>query len=355
MPCQGAKIRNKERNAVQNKVNDEINKLNSISTMISAHTTSKEKGKSRRKNEKDHGNRKKKSTFQTDENISAGKDENSAQVPKPRVSKGGKPESKKKEAEFDNQEQREIASSQSDNSENEDSETEIVIEGTEVLESKIAEGHDSNKNGREINVNSGNKIANLRGKKGVEILQPSTSKGESMNFDIENNQNRQSPSEGAVAIVDSCFPTVTQEIVQFLKSLASYAEGKLGINTSTSAIENQPPNIESKKVQIINDEIVISKTNEIEFTRFQKRPEEMVRRLMLELVGKEELKTMTALGHSRVGKPGKAIPEKVRNAVYNYVKTKSKGIIYEKYIDTLNSQCCTLRNPRKRIYIPVDK
>ncbi|XP_043480492.1 uncharacterized protein LOC122510124 [Leptopilina heterotoma] len=324
MSCQGAKIRNKERNAVQNKVNDEINKLNSISTMISAHTTSKEKGKSRRKNEKDHGNLKKKSTFQTDENISAGKDENSAQVPKPRVSKGGKPESKKKEAEFDNQEQREIASSQSDNSENEDSETEIVIEGTEVLESKIAEGHDSNKNGREINVNSGNKIANLRGKKGVEILQPSTSK-------------------------------VTQEIVQFLKSLASYVEGKLGINTSTSAIENQLPNIESKKVQIINDEIVISKTNEIEFTRFQKRPEEMVRRLMLELVGKEELKTMTALGHSRVGKPGKAIPEKVRNAVYNYVKTKSKGIIYEKYIDTLNSQCCTLRNPRKRIYIPVDK
>lgn len=41
-----AKIRNKERNAVQNKVNDQINKLNSISTMISAHTTSKEKGKS---------------------------------------------------------------------------------------------------------------------------------------------------------------------------------------------------------------------------------------------------------------------------------------------------------------------
>lgn len=43
----------------------------------------------------------------------------------------------------------------------------------------------------------------------------------------------------------------------------------------------------------------------------------MVRRLMLELVGAEELKTMTALGHSRYGKPGKGIPENIRIAVYS--------------------------------------
>lgn len=43
----------------------------------------------------------------------------------------------------------------------------------------------------------------------------------------------------------------------------------------------------------------------------------MMRRLMLELIGSEELNTMTALGHGRKGKPGKAIPAVIRNAVYS--------------------------------------
>lgn len=73
----------------------------------------------------------------------------------------------------------------------------------------------------------------------------------------------------------------------------------------------------SQFVSVNNNELVINKSREIEFTRFKKRPEEMVRRLMLEVVGAEELKTMTALGFSRGGKPGKGIPTDVRNAVFS--------------------------------------
>lgn len=38
---------------------------------------------------------------------------------------------------------------------------------------------------------------------------------------------------------------------------------------------------------------------------------------MLELVGREELITMTAMGQVRSGKPGKAVPEDIRNAVFS--------------------------------------
>ncbi|XP_043467516.1 uncharacterized protein LOC122501819 [Leptopilina heterotoma] len=97
-----------------------------------------------------------------------------------------------------------------------------------------------------------------------------------------------------------------------------------------------------------NGALEFSKSKEVEFSRFKKRPEEMVRRLLIELVGREELKSMTALGFGRKGKTGKAVPEQIRNAVYNYVKDKAKGFLYEKFVDTINNQCCTLRNPKKQ-------
>lgn len=43
----------------------------------------------------------------------------------------------------------------------------------------------------------------------------------------------------------------------------------------------------------------------------------MVRRLMLELVGAHELKTMTALGSTRKEKKGKGIPSDIRTGVFS--------------------------------------
>lgn len=70
---------------------------------------------------------------------------------------------------------------------------------------------------------------------------------------------------------------------------------------------------------IINDELIINKSKEVQFTRFKKRPDELVWRLMIELIGREKLKSMTALGKSRgeKGKERKEIPETVMNAVYS--------------------------------------
>lgn len=31
------------------------------------------------------------------------------------------------------------------------------------------------------------------------------------------------------------------------------------------------------------------------------------------------------------------------------MKNKCKGFTYDKYIDTINNQCCTLRNPKKKV------
>lgn len=59
----------------------------------------------------------------------------------------------------------------------------------------------------------------------------------------------------------------------------------------------------------------------IDVLRFKNRPSEMVRRLMLILVGRDELKKMTARGRltnpSQKGKPKprKAVPEKILYAV----------------------------------------
>lgn len=38
-----------------------------------------------------------------------------------------------------------------------------------------------------------------------------------------------------------------------------------------------------------------------------------------------------------------------------YVKSKSKGISYEKYIEVLNNQCCTLRNPKEKKDVKLTK
>ncbi|XP_043480301.1 uncharacterized protein LOC122509999 [Leptopilina heterotoma] len=152
------------------------------------------------------------------------------------------------------------------------------------------------------------------------------------------------------------FPKVTPEIVAFLGQLAIYAQNKLHENATenpfanTTSSENTVPQSSSSTSSIavvVNGELFINPRHEIEFLRFKKRPEEMIRRLMLTLVGKEELKTMTALGYSRSGREGKPIPEDIRNAVYKYVKNKSKALTYEKYVEVLNNQCGTLRKPRK--------
>ncbi|XP_051168284.1 uncharacterized protein LOC127286042 isoform X2 [Leptopilina boulardi] len=76
---------------------------------------------------------------------------------------------------------------------------------------------------------------------------------------------------------------------------------------------------------------------------------------MLELVGKEELKTMTALGQTKSGKIRKSIPDGIRVAVYNYIESKTKGLSHKKYVETLNNQCCTLRNPKKSNTIAVER
>lgn len=84
-----------------------------------------------------------------------------------------------------------------------------------------------------------------------------------------------------------------------------------------SSSENTVPQSTSSIVVVVNGELFINPKYEIEFIRFKKRPEEMIRRLMLNLVGRKNLKTMTALGYARPGREGKAIPEDIRNAVYS--------------------------------------
>ncbi|XP_051156505.1 chloride channel protein E-like isoform X1 [Leptopilina boulardi] len=39
----------------------------------------------------------------------------------------------------------------------------------------------------------------------------------------------------------------------------------------------------------------------------------------------------------------------------NYIMKHSKGLSYTKYIDTLNNQCCTLRNPKSSIPTNIKK
>ncbi|XP_043478181.1 uncharacterized protein LOC122508727 [Leptopilina heterotoma] len=156
-----------------------------------------------------------------------------------------------------------------------------------------------------------------------------------------------SPINNLPEVENFCFPAVTPEIAVFLQQLAVYAQAKLGGDESATnpflipSSTNNIASTSSSSLMIKNGDIVFNKSKEVEFTRFKKRPEEMVRRLLLELVGREELKTMTALGFARGGKTGKAVPEEIRNAVY------TKGFTYEKFIDTINNQCCTLRNPKK--------
>lgn len=75
---------------------------------------------------------------------------------------------------------------------------------------------------------------------------------------------------------------------------------------------------------MVKDKLYICLSREIEFTRFKKRPEEMIRRLLLELIGAEELKTMTALGHGKGGIPGKEIPNHIGNAVYSKLSARAK-------------------------------
>lgn len=85
-------------------------------------------------------------------------------------------------------------------------------------------------------------------------------------------------------------------------------DSKSSVNERGSSSEN--------KVFVENDEVIIHPKREMEFLRFRKRPEEMVRRLLLELIGAEELKTMTVFGHGRSNKPRKGIPENIRIAVF---------------------------------------
>ncbi|XP_051168706.1 uncharacterized protein LOC127286351 isoform X1 [Leptopilina boulardi] len=75
--------------------------------------------------------------------------------------------------------------------------------------------------------------------------------------------------------------------------------------------------------------------------RFKKNPRELTRQLMLELVGSEKLKTMTALG-----KKGNGIPENIRIDVFKYVQARNKDFTEFEFITVLNYQCGTLRNPK---------
>lgn len=66
---------------------------------------------------------------------------------------------------------------------------------------------------------------------------------------------------------------------------------------------------------IVNEKLVLDPKSDSEFLRFAERPEEMVRRLLLELFGREELKCMTAIGYKRGENSGRGIPEIIRTAV----------------------------------------
>ncbi|XP_051156207.1 glutamic acid-rich protein-like [Leptopilina boulardi] len=87
--------------------------------------------------------------------------------------------------------------------------------------------------------------------------------------------------------------------------------------------------------------VLINKNKLFLLKRFKSNPRELTRKLMLELVGAEKLKTMTAQG-----KKGNAIPEEIRIDVFKYVQARNKNFSEFEFTTVLNYQCGTLRNPK---------
>ncbi|XP_051168283.1 uncharacterized protein LOC127286042 isoform X1 [Leptopilina boulardi] len=44
-----------------------------------------------------------------------------------------------------------------------------------------------------------------------------------------------------------------------------------------------------------------------------------------------------------------------RQIILDYIESKTKGLSHKKYVETLNNQCCTLRNPKKSNTIAVER
>ncbi|XP_043467534.1 protein PFC0760c-like [Leptopilina heterotoma] len=108
---------------------------------------------------------------------------------------------------------------------------------------------------------------------------------------------------------------------------------------------NMTPLFEGSDILINENKLFLMK-------RYRHKPRELTRQLMLELVGPEKLKTMTALG-----KTGNGIPENIRANVYKYVHVRNKHFTEVEFRSVLNYQCGTLRNPKggKKDHSEIEK
>ncbi|XP_051157099.1 uncharacterized protein LOC127288123 [Leptopilina boulardi] len=93
--------------------------------------------------------------------------------------------------------------------------------------------------------------------------------------------------------------------------------------------------------------VYIKSSKLILINRFKNKPKILARLLLFELIKKEQLKTMCALGHS---KSNTAVPEDIRIAILSYVqrkKTVPDEFTNEDLIKVINNTCGTLRHPKK--------
>ncbi|XP_051165716.1 uncharacterized protein LOC127284363 [Leptopilina boulardi] len=147
-------------------------------------------------------------------------------------------------------------------------------------------------------------------------------------------------SHGIVLGQDSpSVESVTTEVASCQGDIATPAQ-----HSGNISVEHD----DAPMIKIINNEIFIDPQVEMEFTRYQQHPAEIVRKLMLALIGREELKLMSAIGDPRRKDPRIPIPQDIRRAVYRYIQNNTQGLEHQKYIEIINNQCRTLRNPKKK-------
>ncbi|XP_043475940.1 uncharacterized protein LOC122507344 [Leptopilina heterotoma] len=82
--------------------------------------------------------------------------------------------------------------------------------------------------------------------------------------------------------------------------------------------------------------------------RFRNNPKELTRRLLLQLVGKDELCNLTVLGKGKK----KGISDDIREAVFLYITrkrtNKDEPFTVQQYHTAINNMCGTIRNPRSK-------
>ncbi|XP_051158531.1 uncharacterized protein LOC127279913 [Leptopilina boulardi] len=105
--------------------------------------------------------------------------------------------------------------------------------------------------------------------------------------------------------IEQTFPEVTSEVLTFMKNWLSWMENRPEFKKKTAV---NPGYLKL----CLNENIFVKNVVILDVMRFIKKPNEMVRRLLLELIGKEKLKTMSVCGKNRT-----MIPSDVLKAVYS--------------------------------------